>query len=400
MIVVVTPLSGSEKLHLREVFASVQDSGSLSGYIRTYGFNNLQELKEIWDQWGNETKQLFYGNYGDLPYFLDVQIDERLFRALAQFWNPVYSCFTFGEVDLVPTVEEYTALLQCPRFQVDRIYSRAVNVPTFWKKLMAITGMSEQWITARIKEKGKCKCILWDALKGSILTHPDEAKRVDVFVLSLYGLMVFPRALGYMDEATTDLFHRLSKRVTSVPAILAETFKSLGTCRKADKVVCRVFFEDYSPLKDITASTRRVDVPEENWIALLQNLQSKDVEWRAPWMIPGEILYCCGSFDWVPLLKIWGAIGYAPLLVLRQFSLRQFVLPTHGLTQSEFAYRGADYKKRVGEISSAWNKTCRLKGVAIGPDTTPEYVEWRGRRINDNIPEPNVEGARPVEEYL
>ncbi|KAK5811570.1 hypothetical protein PVK06_026916 [Gossypium arboreum] len=38
MTVVVTPLSGSEKLRLREVFASVQDSGSLLGYIRTYGF--------------------------------------------------------------------------------------------------------------------------------------------------------------------------------------------------------------------------------------------------------------------------------------------------------------------------------------------------------------------------
>ncbi|KAG8478528.1 hypothetical protein CXB51_028332 [Gossypium anomalum] len=346
MTVVVTPLSGSEKLRLREVFASVQDSGSLSGYIRTYGIdsrsvsklesfvmenglldrvegnanvhrwseqtqlekgdsiaagymselsgytrisvtqNNLQELKEIWDQWGNETKQLFYGNYGDLPYLLDVQIDKHLFRPLAQFWNLVYSCFTFGEVDLVPTVEEYTALLRCP-------------------------GMSEQWITARIKEKGECKCISWDALKGLILMHPDETKKLGS--IAIFG---------------------------------------------------------YSPLKDIVTSTRRVDVPEENWIALLQNLQSKDVEWRAPWMIPREILY------------------------------RQFVPVTQGLAQSEFAYRGADYKKRVGEISSAWNKTFRLKGVAIGPATTPEYVEWRGRRINDNIPEPNVEGARPMEEYL
>ncbi|KAL1145561.1 hypothetical protein V6Z11_A11G306400 [Gossypium hirsutum] len=272
--------------------------------------------------------------------------------------------------------------------------------------------MSEQWITARIKEKSECKCISWNALKDLILTHPDEAKRVDVFALSLYGLMVFPRALRYVDEATTDLFHRLSKRVTSVPGILAEIFRSLGTCRKAGAgrfvgcaqlllaCICRVFFEDYSSLKDIVASTRRVDVPEENWMALLQNLQSKDVEWRAPWMIPGEILYRCGSFDWVSLLGIWGAIGYAPLLVLRQFGLRQFVPATHGLTQSEFAYRRADYKKRVGEISSAWNKTCRLKGVAIGPATTLEYVEWRGRRINDNIPVPNMEGARPMEEYL
>ncbi|MBA0777588.1 hypothetical protein Gotri_005593 [Gossypium trilobum] len=26
---------------------------------------------------------------------------------LAQFWNTTYNCFTFGKVDLVPTVEEY-----------------------------------------------------------------------------------------------------------------------------------------------------------------------------------------------------------------------------------------------------------------------------------------------------
>ncbi|KAG8502475.1 hypothetical protein CXB51_000353 [Gossypium anomalum] len=422
MTIVVTPLSGSEKLRLREVFASVQDSGSLSGYICTYGFvrfsslcshremkfvmenglldrvegnanvhrwseqtqlengdsiavgymldlsdytrisvtqNNLQELKEIWDQCDNKTKQLFYGNYGDLPYLFDVQ------------------------------------------------------------KLMTIMGMSEQWITARIKEKGECKCISWDALKDLILTHPDETKKVDVFTLGLYGLMVFPRALGYVDEATTDLFHRLGKKVTSIPTILAETFRSLGACRRAgagrfigcaqlllawfyshfrliDRVVFRVFFEDYSSLNDIVASIKRVDVLEENWIALLRNLQSKDVEWRAPWMVPGELLYRCGSFDWVPLLGIWGAIGYAPLLVLRQHGLRQFVPTTHGLAQSEFVYRGADYKRKVSEISSA----CRLKGVAISPTTTPEYIEWRGRRINDNIPKPSVEGARSIEEYL
>ncbi|KAG8480389.1 hypothetical protein CXB51_025091 [Gossypium anomalum] len=346
MTVVATPLSGSEKLCLREVFTSVQDSGSLLGYIRTYGIdlrsvsklesfiienglldrvegnanvhrwseqtqlgkwdsitlgymselsdytrisvtqNNLQELKVIWDQWSNETKQSFYGKYRDLPYLFDIQVDENLFRAIVQFWNPAYSCFTFREVDLEPTVEDYTALLRCPRFQCDRIYSRAACVPTFVKKLMTITGMSEQWIMARIKEKGESRCIPWGTLKDLIQTHPDEAKRVDTFALSLYGLMVFPKALGYVDEATTNLFYRLSKRVTFVLAILAETFRSLNACRRAsagrfvgcaqlrlawfyshfrliDRVVCRVFFKDYSLLKDIAASTRRVDVPEK-----------------------------------------------------------------------------------------------------------------------------------------
>ncbi|MFQ6646021.1 hypothetical protein Gotur_020525 [Gossypium turneri] len=47
--------------------------------------NSLQELKKIWDQWNDETKQLFYSNYGDLPYLLNIKVDEQLFRALAQY---------------------------------------------------------------------------------------------------------------------------------------------------------------------------------------------------------------------------------------------------------------------------------------------------------------------------
>ncbi|MBA0845156.1 hypothetical protein Goarm_022115, partial [Gossypium armourianum] len=113
--------------------------------------NSLQELKEIWNQWNDEVKQLFYSSYGDLPYLLDITVDKHLFHALAQFWNPVYSYFTFGGGDLVPTVEEYMALLRCSKIQADRVYSRAVNVPNFLKKLVNITGMSEQWVATRIK---------------------------------------------------------------------------------------------------------------------------------------------------------------------------------------------------------------------------------------------------------
>ncbi|MFQ6639429.1 hypothetical protein Gotur_015036, partial [Gossypium turneri] len=70
-----------------------------------------RELKETWDQWDDEIKQLFYREYGDLPYLLDVKVDKYLFRALTQYWNPAYSYFTFEKVDLMPTVEEYTTFL-------------------------------------------------------------------------------------------------------------------------------------------------------------------------------------------------------------------------------------------------------------------------------------------------
>ncbi|MBA0867464.1 hypothetical protein Goshw_000102 [Gossypium schwendimanii] len=103
------------------------------------------------------------------------------------------------------------ALLRCSKIQVDRVYSRAVNVPTIFKKLMNITKMSEQWVAARIKQKGDSKCCPWKNLKDIILAHPDTNKRVDVFALSMYGLVVFPKALGHVDEAVTILFDQIDR---------------------------------------------------------------------------------------------------------------------------------------------------------------------------------------------
>ncbi|MBA0861860.1 hypothetical protein Goshw_001861, partial [Gossypium schwendimanii] len=89
---------------------------------------------------------------------------------------------------------------------------------------MSITGMSEQWATTRIKQKGDSKCIPWKSLRDLILAHPDTKKRVDVFALSICRLVIYPKALRHIDEAVLDLFDWLDKKVTLVPAILVETF--------------------------------------------------------------------------------------------------------------------------------------------------------------------------------
>ncbi|MBA0879807.1 hypothetical protein Goshw_013757, partial [Gossypium schwendimanii] len=126
-------------------------------------------------------------------------------------------------------------------------------------------------------------------LKDIILAHPDTKKKVNVFALSIYGLVIFPKALGHVDEPVTDLFDKLDKRITPVLVIL-----------KVDKVSYLVFSKNYSPLKEIVATLRRDDISEEKWTAILQNLQEEDVEWRALWLLPDMILYRCGDFDWVP----------------------------------------------------------------------------------------------------
>ncbi|MBA0710833.1 hypothetical protein Golax_010093 [Gossypium laxum] len=62
------------------------------------------------------------------------------------------------------------------------------------------------------------------------MTHPNTKKKVDVFALSIYGIIIFPKALGHIDEAVSDLFDRLDRRVTPVLVILAKAFRYLNTC--------------------------------------------------------------------------------------------------------------------------------------------------------------------------
>ncbi|MBA0787505.1 hypothetical protein Gotri_025712 [Gossypium trilobum] len=219
---------------------------------------------------------------------------------------------------------------------------------------MNITGMSEQWVTARIKQKGDSKCILWKNLKDLILAHPDMKKKVDVFSLSIYGLVVFPKALGHVDE---ELLH----------AWFHSHFW------KVDKVSYRVLSENYSPLKEIVATPMRDNILEEKWMAILQNLQEEDIEWRALCLLPDGIL---------------------------QYRSRQFVPTTQGLAECEFSYKGDGYKKKVREMSSAWNQTRWMKRLVVGPMTTPEYNELWVRRINDNVIRPSSENSQSIEEHL
>ncbi|MBA0853314.1 hypothetical protein Goshw_016013 [Gossypium schwendimanii] len=157
---------------------------------------------------------------------------------------------------------------------------------------------------------------------------------------------------------------------------------------EVDKVSYRVFSKNYLPLKEIIAIPRRDDISKKKWMTILQNLQEEDVECKAPWLFPNEILYRCSDFNWVPLLGIWRAVGYTPLLVLRQYRSRQFIPATQGLAKCEFSYKSDGCKKKIREMSNAWNQTRQMKRLDVSPMTTPEYNEWWVRRINDNIPEP------------
>ncbi|KAG8482685.1 hypothetical protein CXB51_024182 [Gossypium anomalum] len=185
--------------------------------------------------------------------------------------------------------------------------------------------MTDAWVEKQIKKKNETICIPWSCLRELVLNHPDILKRVNLFALAIYGLVISPKVLGHLEVAVVDFFERLKQGINPVPTILAETFRSLK------RTPFHMFSKTFSPLEAYLKKEWLKEVTEQHWVSVFQNLRAEDITWRAPWIRPSILLYKCGSQDWVPLLGLWGGVGYAPLLVQRQFSSRQFLLATGGL---------------------------------------------------------------------
>ncbi|KAK5841575.1 hypothetical protein PVK06_003896 [Gossypium arboreum] len=197
--------------------------------------NNLEDLVQVWNQWDSDTRGIFTERYGDIANLIAVNVDERLIQAMVRFWDPAYQCFTFNREGMTPTIEEYVALLRVENVQFYKVYVKKPKPMTFKKKLVRLTDMTDAWAEKQIKKKNETICIPWSSLRELVLNHPDMLKRVNLFALAIYGLIIFPKVLGHIEVAVVDFFEKLKQGINPVLTILAETFKSLNSCRKMGK---------------------------------------------------------------------------------------------------------------------------------------------------------------------
>ncbi|KAG8492233.1 hypothetical protein CXB51_009871 [Gossypium anomalum] len=216
--------------------------------------NNLEDLVWIWNQWDSDTRGIFAERYGDIANLIAVNIDERLIQAMVRFWDPAYQCFTFNQEDLTPTIEEYAALLR----------------------------------VGNIKKKNETICIPWSSLRDLVLNHPDMLKRVNLFTLAIYGLVIFPKVLEHLEVAVVDFFERLKQRINP----------------KVERTPFHMFSKTFSPLEAYIKKEWPKEVTEQHWVSVFQNLSAEDITWRAPWIRPSVLLYRVGDQDWVPLLGL------------------------------------------------------------------------------------------------
>jgi hypothetical protein len=62
----------------------------------------------------NIDEAAFFGKYGRLLEITNMEVLNPAIKSLINFWYPDYRCFSFENVDLCPTIEEYGMLMEFP----------------------------------------------------------------------------------------------------------------------------------------------------------------------------------------------------------------------------------------------------------------------------------------------
>jgi len=191
--------------------------------------NDLSKLKELWIKIGPSGQKKFKDTYGDIALLLDVKVEEDLLKAALYFWNPSYRCFVFGKHDMVPTVEEYRDFLMMKKAKPSKIFLPLKDMkdnPRFLAKMVEM-GIEE------IRQYKDGDYFQTDFLMKFVDAKCGSHKGIDVLAFLIYGLVVFPRKLGYIHLSVVTLLTKIKHQTDPSAAILAETVRSLNTCRKA-----------------------------------------------------------------------------------------------------------------------------------------------------------------------
>ena len=83
-----------------------------------------------------------------------------------------------------------------------------------------------------IRLKGKNKCVQCAFLERYMIENNKDDWVIDIFGLVVYEILIFPQSPGYVDATVVDLIEQINNQANPVPAIVAETIRSLNFCRR------------------------------------------------------------------------------------------------------------------------------------------------------------------------
>uniref|UniRef100_A0A2N9I9N2 DUF7745 domain-containing protein n=1 Tax=Fagus sylvatica TaxID=28930 RepID=A0A2N9I9N2_FAGSY len=314
-------------------------------------------MRHWWTLLGEDDHASIVGVFGKFASLMRLRVDHGLLEALASFWDPTHCCFSVGEVDLIPTLEESSERKRL---------RRKANIP-----LDLLT-----------------KYFSWS-------DFPVELAR---------GLHCKKEMDGRNSESTPSRSPLQGRSI--IPAILCETVRSLSYCRRRGEGVpmfctqllqlwfcshLQYFYRLQTPYhfeRHTVRQTVNTALPftgnSRDWALYLLDLPLSEWSWKVTWGPAVWIPWThCALFDGVPLPGVWGCTGYYPSLALRQFGGVQYPPRLGDLSAVTFDYvPGEDMWRLLFRVEDIWGG--RLSemvliegGLHADSSVTPDFVEWR-----------------------
>ncbi|MBA0804994.1 hypothetical protein Gohar_004540, partial [Gossypium harknessii] len=100
----------------------------------------------------------------------------------------------------------------------------------FWGLLANLMGLPVDIVKVRLKDKNS-PYISWSNIRD-VMGKANGDRHLKLFAFTVYGLIVFPKALGYVSVELADFLFQIEKMVNSASAVLAKTIISVNFIRR------------------------------------------------------------------------------------------------------------------------------------------------------------------------
>ncbi|KAH1189524.1 hypothetical protein GmHk_20G057275 [Glycine max] len=360
--------------------------------IKGLDFTNLKEL----GRWmGPLQRQAFRKVYGKILDLTTAEVFTEAVVSLTQYYDQPLRCFTFGDFQIVPTVEEFEEILGCP-LGGRKPYLFSGFLPSL-SKIAAVVGDSARELDRMKQTRNGVVGLPRKYLEGKARDMANQEEWVpfaDILALLIFGVVLFPNVDGLVDLAAIDVFlayhHSKESPMVAILADLFDTFDQRCEKNSAQIVYClpalcvwlvsHLFQQDirHPCLLQIYRSCvekRRVD-----WDQYLAGIGGSTINWFPRWKEGKEgVLFSCGDYPNVPLIGTRVCINYNPALAIRQLGYPMRGAPTEE-SLLPFLVRdfGTQSLKIVQRVHKAWESPLRkdkeLRGIHNG--VIGGYHEW------------------------
>ncbi|KAH1189540.1 hypothetical protein GmHk_20G057288 [Glycine max] len=356
---------------------------------------DITSIKELGRLMEPLQMQAFRKTYGKILDLTIAEVSIEAIASLTQYYDQPLRCFTLGDFQLVPTIEEFEEILGCP-LGGRKPYLFSGCLPSLSR--IAIVVKDSARGLDRVKQTrngivGLPRKYLED--KARDMANQEEwVPFMDVLALLIFGVVLFPNVDGLVDLAAIDAFlaYHHSKE-SPVVAVLADLFDTFDRrCEKSSaRVICclpslcvwlvsHLFQQDTRHPCPLRSHRSCVEKRRLDWDQLLARIGGKTIGWFPRWKEGKEgVLFSCGEYPNIPLIGTRGCINYNPALAIRQLGYPMRGAPMEG-SMSPFLVRDFDVQnfKAIQRIHKAWETPLRkdqeLRGIRNG--IIGGYHEW------------------------